>query len=210
MVGGKLHNERSGIACEHLGLLKDNTGNNDCRNTYNIGAPADHCAVSEQSACDQTNDRKLRSAGNEGCGHDRHAAVSFILDGTGSHNTGNAAACAYHHGDERLTGQTESSENTVHDKCDPRHIAAALKEGQANEQNDHLRQESEDSTDTGDDTIENQAAEPVCRSDTLKEAAHCSGNDLAEQYIIYPVSSHGADRIDRQVIYQEHNQPENR
>ena len=153
MVGGQLHNKGSGVAGKHFGLLEDNTGNNDRCNTYNIGTPADQRAVAEQSARDQTDNGELGSAGNEGCGHDRHAAVSLILDRSGSHNTGNAASCADHHRDEGFAGQTESSENTVHDERDPCHISAALKEGQADEQNDHLRQETEDSADTGNNTV---------------------------------------------------------
>ena len=210
VVSGKLHNEGSRIACEHFGLLEDDTGDYDRRNTDNISAPSDQCAVSEQSACDQTDDGELSSAGDEGCGHDRHSAVSLILNGTGSHDAGNAAAGTDHHRNERLSGQTESSEDTVHNERNSCHIAAALEESQADEQDDHLRQEAEDSADAGNNTIQDQAAEPVCRSDALKKSSDGAGNDLTEQDVVDPVCSHSTDRIDRQKIDYPHDQQEDR
>ena len=45
-----------------------------------------------------------------------HTAVTLVLDGTGSHNTGNAAAGTNQHGDEALAGQAEAAEDTVHDE----------------------------------------------------------------------------------------------
>ena len=79
--------------------------------------------------------------------------VSFVLDCTGSHDTGNTAAHTNQHRNEGLTGKTELTENSVHDECDTCHIAAGLQECQEDKQYQHLRYETKNCTNTGYNTI---------------------------------------------------------
>ena len=74
---------------------------------------------------------------DEGRRHDRHAAVLFIFDGTRRHDARHAAARGDQHRDEALAGESETTENTVHDKRDARHVAAVLQDGQEEEQDKH-------------------------------------------------------------------------
>ena len=115
----------------------------------------------EQSSRDHAYDRHLGAAGDERRGHDGHLAVAVIFDGTGGHDTGHAAAGADQHGDEALTGQAELAEYTVHYEGDTGHIADVFKYGQHEEQNQHLGNEAEYSAHTADDTVADQADQPV-------------------------------------------------
>ena len=75
-------------------------------------------------------ERHLCAAGDEGGGHDRHTAVTFIFNGTRSHDAGDAAAGADKHRDEGLAGQAELAEDTVQNEGDTGHVAARFEEGQ--------------------------------------------------------------------------------
>ena len=120
-----------------------------------------HCAAAEEGACDHCDERDLCAAGDKGGGHDRHTAVTLIFDGTGSHDTGNAAADADEHRDEGLTGKAELAEDTVKNEGDTSHVAAGFEESQHQEQNEHLGDKAKDRADTGDDTVKNKSAEPI-------------------------------------------------
>ena len=61
-----------------------------------------------------------------------------------------------------LPDKAELPEDTVHDEGDTRHVTAGLKEGQEDEQNQHLRNEAKNCADTGYDTVQDQALQPVC------------------------------------------------
>ena len=54
--------------------------------------------------------------------------VTVVLDGSGSHDTRNAASGTDQHRDEGFTGKTKFTEDTVHDKCNTSHVSAALKD----------------------------------------------------------------------------------
>ena len=53
------------------------------------------------------------------------------------------------------------TEYTVHDECDTNHVTAVLKDGQEQEQDRHLRNESKYCTKTTDDTIRYKAYQPA-------------------------------------------------
>ena len=105
MIGRQLHNEGSGVTGEHLCLLQHDAGDNDCGHTNEVSAGGNPGAAAEDGACNHGNEGHLCAAGDEGGGHDGHTAVTLVLDGTGSHNTGHAAAGTDQHGDEAFTGQ---------------------------------------------------------------------------------------------------------
>ena len=56
----------------------------------------------------------LSAARYEAGGHDGHAAVALLLDGTGSHDSRYAAAGADQHRDKGLARKAELAEDTVH------------------------------------------------------------------------------------------------
>ena len=177
MVCGKLHNERSRIAGEHLSLLKHDTGDDDCCNTDEVCGGCNPGRTAEDSTCYHGDERNLSAAGDKGCGHDSHTSVSFVFDSTGSHDTGNAAAYTYQHRNEGLTGKTELSEDSVHYECDTSHVTAGLKECEEKEEYQHLRYKSENCTNTGYDTIKDKTVEPIgCAFDCVTDENGDTGN----------------------------------
>ena len=80
-----------------------------------------------------------------------------LLNGLGSHDTRNTAAGGNQQRDEALTGQSEVTEYTVHNERDTRHVTAVLKDGQEQEQDSHLRNETKNGASTADDTIHYKA-----------------------------------------------------
>ncbi len=211
MVCRELHDERSGIACEHFRLLQHDAGDDDGRDADEVRGGRDQRAVvREERTRDQRDDGKLRAAGDEGRRHDGHAAVALVLDRPGSHDARDAAAGADHHRDEGLAGEAEPSEDTVHDERDTRHVAAALKECQEEEQDEHLGNEAQDRADTADDTVNDQAGEPGCHAGAFEQAADAALQPLADKYVIRPVRDDRADRRDGEVVNDEHDQREDR
>ena len=179
MIRRELHDERGGLAREGLGLLEDDAGDDDGRNADEVGTRRDPPRAAEDRARHQGNDRHLRAAGDEGRGHNRHAAVTFLLDGAGGHDAGHAAARADQHRDEALAGEAEAAEDAIHDERDARHIAAILQNAQQQEQHEHLRHEAEHRADAADDAVHDQAGEPVGAADALKEADKIAYHELS-------------------------------
>ena len=89
---------------------------------------------------------KLRTARNEGSGHDGKTSVIVLFNGLGGHDSRNTAAGRNQQRDEALTGQSEVTEHTVHNEGDTYHVAAVLKDRQEQEQDCHLRHEAKHST----------------------------------------------------------------
>ena len=172
MVGRQLHDEGSGVAGEHLGLFQHDAGDDDGGHADEVSGGGHPCAAAEDGAGDHGDEGDLGAAGDERGGHNGHAAVTLILDGTGGHDAGYAAAHADEHGDEGLTGQAELAEHTVQNEGDTGHIAAGLQEGQHQEQHQHLRHEAQHGADTGHDTVKDQAAEPIGCAGRLQTALH--------------------------------------
>ena len=102
----------------------------------------------------------------------------FVFNRSGCHNTGNAAARADEHRDEGFAGKTEFAENSVKDECDTRHITAAFKDSEQQEQNEHLRNKAENSTDTCNYTVVDKACKPIGCACFFKTFAHKHGNTL--------------------------------
>ena len=171
MVGGQLHNEGCGVAGEELGLLQDDTGNDDGGDAQEVSRGGDPGRAAEDSAGDHGDEGSLRAAGDEGSGHDGHTTVALVLDGTGSHDAGNAAAHAHQDRDEALTRQAELTEHAVQNEGDTGHVAASLQERQQQEQHQHLRHKAQNRADASHDTIQNQAAEPLGAADLLQTVA---------------------------------------
>ena len=142
-----------------------------------------NCAAAEEGACDHCDERDLCAAGDKGGGHDRHTAVTLIFDGTGSHDTGNAAADADEHRDEGLTGKAELAEDTVKNEGDTSHVAAGFEESQHQEQNEHLGDKAKDRADTGYDTVKDKSAQPVSCACSLK-AVTDENRDTGDPYAV--------------------------
>ena len=218
MVSGQLHNERSRITGEQLRLFQDDAGDDDGCKADEVSRGGDPAAAAEQSTCKQADDGHLSAAGNEAGGHDRHTAVTLVLDGAGSHNAGNTAAGADQHGNEALAGQAEAAEDTVHDEGDTGHVADVLEDGQQEEQNEHLGNEAQNSADTGDDAVHDQAVQPASNADGFQQAAQGVRDNLTEQNIVRPVGGKGADAdaavrnggAHRDGVHQPHDGCENR
>ena len=68
------------IAGEHLGLLKNDTGNDDRCDTDDVSAGGNPRRTAEDSARDHRDERYLSAAGDKCCCHDRHTAVTFIFN----------------------------------------------------------------------------------------------------------------------------------
>ena len=110
VVCGQLHHEGSGITCEELGLLQDDTRADDGSHANEVSRDSHQRRTAEQRTCDEADDGHLSAAGDEAGGHDGHTAVALVLDGTRSHDARDAAARADQHGNEALTGQAELPE----------------------------------------------------------------------------------------------------
>ena len=210
MIRRKLHDERGGLAREGLGLLEDDAGDDDGRNADEVGARRDPPRAAEDRARHQGDNRHLRAAGDEGRGHDRHAAVTLLLDGAGGHDAGHAAARADQHRDEALAGEAEAAEDAIHDERDARHIAAILQNAQQQEQHEHLRHEAEHRADAADDTVHDQTGEPVGAADALKEALRRRNDPLADENVVRPIGQRAADGGNGDVIHQRHHRGEDR
>ena len=172
MIRGQLHNEGSGIAGKHLGLLQHDAGNDDGSHADEVSGGGNPGAAAKQSACDHPDEGNLGAAGDKGGGHDGHATVTLIFDGTGSHDAGDTAAGTDEHGDEGLTGKAELTEDTVQYEGDTGHIAAGLQESQHQEQHQHLRHKAQHRTDTRHNTVKDQTGEPVGSAGSFQGIAY--------------------------------------
>ena len=158
----------------------------------------------------QADDGHLRTAGDEWGGHDGHLAVNVVLNGTGSHNTGNAAARADQHGDEALAGQTELTEDTVHDEGDTSHVADVFKDSQQEEQHQHLRHKAQHRAAAADNTINNQTAQPARTANAVQPRLKVALHDFRNEHIVRPVRQQATNRRHGNVIHKEHDKRENR
>ena len=130
----------------------------------------------EESPGEQDEDRQPTGAGHKRDDGDRDEAAFAALYRAGRHDRRHVAAEAHNHRDEGLAGQAELAEDTVEHEGDTGHVAAGLEEGQHQKQDKHLRHEAEHRADTGDDTVEDQAVEPVSRTGGVKRIADQNGH----------------------------------
>ena len=173
MVGGKLHNERRRATGEELGLFEHEARGDDGKDAQEVEERTDPRGgggrIADDGTHEQGDDRQLGTTGDERGGHNRHAAVLLVLDGLGSHDSGNAAARGHEHGDKGLTGQAKAAEHAVHDEGDAGHVAAVLQEREHHEQQEHLRDKAHDGADAGHDTV---ADKGVNKTAVLGAARH--------------------------------------
>ena len=210
MICRELHNERSRVAGEQFRLFQNNTGADNRRDTYKICARSHPGSSVEQRARDQGNDRQFRSAWHKSGRHDRHLAVTVIFNRPGCHNPRHPASGADQHRNEGFAGQSELPENTVHDERDTRHISASLQESQEQEQHEHLRNKSQDCSHAAYNAVQNQPLQPVCAVQAHQHALDGRRDNLPEQHVVGPVSNDGSNSGNGHVIYDKHNQRENR
>ena len=195
VVRGQLHHKGGGIAGKHSELLEHDAGNDDRRHADEIGGGGDPPGPAEDRACEQADNGHLRAAGHEPRSHNGHSPVTVLLNGTGGHDAGHAAAGGNQHGDEALAGKTEAAENAVHDEGDAGHIANILQDTQQEEQHQHLRHKAQHSADAGHDAVLDQPVQPALLSHARRaqNGVKPAGDPLAEEHVVGPVGSSGAD-----------------
>ena len=165
MVARKLHDERCGIAREHLRLLQNDAAEDNRRNADEVSRRRNPARIVEQRAGNQRDDRHLCAAGNERGGHDGHLAVAVVFNRAGRHDARNAAAGGDQHRDEGFAGQAQLAENTVHDERDARHVTDVFEDCQHEKQYQHLRNEAKHRADAADDAVADQTDEPFSAAD---------------------------------------------
>ena len=83
----KLHDKRRGLAGEELGLFQHDTGDDDRDDAHEVehrgNIPGGVGVARRNRAEHEGDDRHLRTAGDHGGGHDRHAAILLVLDRLG-------------------------------------------------------------------------------------------------------------------------------
>ena len=184
VVCRQFHNERSRIASEHLGLLQHNTRNNDCCHTDEVSTGCNPSRTTEDCTCNHCDERLLCTTRNKGSGHNGHTTVTFIFNRSGSHNTRDTTTSTNQNRDKGLTRQTELPEDTIHNECNTSHITASFQDCQQDEQYQHLRNETQYCTNTGNNTIQNQALQPVCTVDCFQTVSNQNRNTRNPNTII--------------------------
>ena len=210
MIGRQLHDEGCGLAREGLELLEDDAGDYDGDDADEVGAGGDPPAVVEERAGYHADYRQLRPAGDEAGGHDGHAPVALVFYRAAGHYGGDAAAGADEHGDEALAGEAELAEDAVHDEGDAGHVADVLKDGEHQEEQQHLRHEADDRADAGDDAVADEAHEPAGDAGALEPAARALDRPLGNEHVVRPVGEEGAERAHGYPVNQRHYHDENR
>ena len=210
VVSRKLHDERSRIPRKRTCLFESDACEDDDRDTEEVHGRCHQDGVREEYGGDHGNDDRLCRAWDEGAEHDGHAAVTHVFDGAGRHDSRYTAAAADKDRDEGLAGETEFTENAVHDEGHTRHVAGVFQKGEEEENEEDLRHKAENSADTADDAVYDEARHPVRRFDGLHEASRCVIHDLTEEGIIHPVCRPTADGGDRDEIDKRHDEEEDR
>ncbi len=115
VVCRKLHDEWGGIACKEAGLLQNDARAENGDNAQEVRAGSNPPLATEHSTCKQSDNREL-SARDERRGHNGHAAIVLVFNGSRRHNTGHAAAGSrYKNRHKRLAGKAEAAEHAVED-----------------------------------------------------------------------------------------------
>ena len=104
-----------------------------------------------------------RQAG--GARHERHhehgqRAVFRVFDVARRHDSRHVAAESDQHRHERTSVQAHAVHDTIHQVCHTRHVAAIFHQGDEEEHDDDVRQESEHGTHSLYHTVDEQAAPP--------------------------------------------------
>ena len=168
MVCRKLHNEWGRITCKEAGLLQNNTRAEDGDYAKEVCAGSNPPLATEYSTCKQSDNREFCTARDERRGHNGHATIVLVFNGSGGHDAGHAAASTDKNRHKRLAGKAKAAEHAVEDKRDTSHVTARLKEGKQQEQYQHLGNEAEHRANASDNAIENQSLQPVGASDRIQ------------------------------------------
>ena len=209
VVNGKFHDEGSGIPGEHGSLFQNKAGKDDGAHPDEIG-PRSHPGIfREEGSGNQGNDGSFGPAGDERGGHDSHAPVLFVLNGAGRHDSRNAAPHGNEHGNKGFPGKAEFAENAVHDERYAGHVAAILQYAQAQEQNRHLREESQNGSYAGNHAVLDQAFQPWGAAGVFQQVSYPFRNPFPEESIIGPVRAPCAYRLNGDVIYSPHDDGKN-
>ena len=166
MVGGQLHYKRRGLAGKGFQLFEHDAADDDGDYADEVGADSHKAAAAEQRAGKQADNGHFCAAGHKAGGHDGHAAVTFIFNGTGRHNARHAAAGTDEHWDEAFAGKAELAEDTVHNKGDTGHIAHVFQNGKHQEQHQHLRHKAQHGGHAAHDAVHHQG--PAASGATLQ------------------------------------------
>ena len=102
VIRGQFHYKGRGVACEHLGFLQHDTGNDNAGHAEEIRGSRNPGGTAEDRAGDHGDKGDFRAAWNKCSRHNGHAAVPLVFNGSGRHNTGHAAARTDQDGDERF------------------------------------------------------------------------------------------------------------
>ena len=185
-VRRQLHDERNRIALED-GALQQKTrqdGDHDAQNVQ--GNHDQRSMLREEGGGNHAVDWQLGTARHEWGQNNGHLAVTVAGKGSGCHNGRNAASEANQHRNEGASGQSDFSQQLVHDKGNTRHIAAVLKQGQEEKQQDDDGQEGENASNTGADTVDDQGNQPrghLCVGHHLFETCGEAVDASAEQIL---------------------------
>ena len=169
MVLREFHDKGRRLTGEHAGLLQQDARNDHRRHADKKRRRCNPPRAVKYRACKQGNDRHFRATGDKGGGHNRHFAVAVLLDGARGHDPRHAAAHADQHRDKRLARQAKTPEDTIHDKSNTRHIAAVLKQGEHQEQHEHLGDEANHRANAANDAVHNQADQPARSPNAFQE-----------------------------------------
>ena len=210
MIGGQFQHEGRGLAGKHLEFFEDQARYHHGRHTHKIGGGGNPGGAAEESGCNRAHNGHFGAAGNETGGHDGHPPIPFLLNGTGGHDAGHAAAGSHQHGNEGFAGKAEFAEQAIHDEGDTGHIAAILQQGKQKEQNQHLGHKTKHRAHAADDTIGNQAHQPGCAANALQRRGYPGHNPFPKEGIIHEAHGPIADGADGDGIDQPHHRHKNR
>ena len=168
MVCRKLHNEWGRIASKEAGLLQDDAGAENGNDAQEVSAGCNPPLATEHGTCKQSDNRELCTARDKRRGHNGHATIVLVFNGSRRHDARHAATSTDEDRHKRLAGKAKAAEHAVKDERDTSHVTARLKEGKQQEQYQHLGNEAEHRTNAGDNAIENQSLQPVGASDRIQ------------------------------------------
>ena len=214
MISRKLHHEGRRLSRKHLCLFQYNAGADNRPDSHKVSAGGNPPRTAEKRPGNQRDNRKLRTAGNKGCGHNRHLSVPVAFNGTGSHDSGHAAAASNQHGDKGFPGKPELSENSVHDKGNSCHIPAPFQKGKKKEKHQHLGHKAQHRSHACHNTVQNQPGKPFRTADCFQQISdkHRNSGDfkarqapaVAKNAVVCPVCRPGSHCGYGHIINQKH------
>ena len=206
MILRKLHYERSRFTGKRFCFLKNDRcykysyDSDKVHQRSDKGALCISCGLTSNYTTHKSDNRKFCTTRNKCCCHDSKTSVIILLDGLGSHDSRDTASRRNKERNEALTGKSEVTEYTVHNKCDTYHVTTVFKDGQEQEQDRHLRNESKYCTKTTDDTVNYKSHYHIASADAAEDIA-CEVLNSYYEYIICPVCYECTNCCYRYIIY---------